>query len=42
MAPPSQNWQRLLQVQPRDIDIDNDSPDGENDKLGDCFTKVRF
>lgn len=41
MAPPSPNWQRLLKVKPADIDIENDTEEEQNEKLGEVYANVR-
>ena len=42
MAPPSADWQRLLRLNPNDIDIDNEEQEDQNEGFGEIYAKVRF
>jgi hypothetical protein len=40
MAPPSADWQRLLNVRPNDVAIENDAGEEENEELGELYANV--
>jgi hypothetical protein len=42
MAPPSADWQRLLNVRPNDVAIENDAGEEENEELGELYANVRI
>lgn len=42
MAASTNDWQTLLKVSPKDIDVDNSAEEEKNEKLGDTYVNVRI